>query len=543
MASSNVGQTPDVNTQARETRAPEDLMQTPLPEAGHAVPQDQSPDLPEEAALDAPSSTSSSRRRVLALGAALAGTLLVPRKTAAQRVVRPQAFRPRAAPATGDSLLRLVRRVTNGVTPEELATARSMGFNRYLEYQLNYQAIDDSAVDAFVQANYPVVGQGVDTLYSQDRALVQNQFMDATVYRAAFSRRQLYERMVNFWTDHFNILYEKVNYLMVVDQREVIRANALGSFPEMLRASAHSPAMLEYLDNTRSRRNNVNQNYAREIMELHTLGVDGGYTQTDVEEVTRALTGWTLQGRGTFRFDPNGHDFGEKTVLGTTIPAMPTSAGAAGIQDGEQVLDMLLAHPSTARFISYKMIRWLLRYDPPEELVDTVAATFTRTNGDIKSMIRDIVRPANLLAAPMKYRQPYQLVLASLRATQPRLTTVAAFRGQLNTLGQPLYNWADPDGWPDRIDWWGGMILQRWNYATYIATRTAAELNVDVAPLMTVNTADGIAEAINQRVYGGSMSSALKQDITAYLARVAITQNRVREALALAMSSNEFQWF
>ena len=113
----------------------------------------------------------------------------------------------------------------------------------------------------------------------------------------------------------------------------------------MLRASAHSPAMLEYLDNTRSRRNNVNQNYAREIMELHTLGVDGGYTQTDVEEVTRCLTGWTIQGRGEFRFDPTGHDFTAKTVLGNAIPAMPQTAGAAGIQDGETVLDILVASP------------------------------------------------------------------------------------------------------------------------------------------------------------------------------------------------------
>jgi uncharacterized protein (DUF1800 family) len=311
----------------------------------------------------------------------------------------------------------------------------------------------------------------------------------------------------------------------------------------MLRASAHSPAMLEYLDNTRSRRGNVNQNYAREIMELHTLGVDGGYDQTDVEEVTRALTGWTLQGRGEFRFDPTGHDFGEKIILGTTIPAMPANSGALGIQDGEKVLDMLLAHPSTAQYVSYKMIRWLLRYDPPQEMVDTVAATFTRTNGDIKSMIRDIMRPANLIAAPSKYRPPYQLMLASLRATQPRLTTVAAFRGQLNTLGQPLFMWEDPDGYPDRVDWWSGLILQRWNWASYLSTRNAAEMAVDVAPLMVVNTADGIAEAINQRVFAGSMSAALKQDVTSYLARVAITQTRVREALSLALSSNEFQWY
>jgi uncharacterized protein (DUF1800 family) len=518
-------------------------MDNPQQETVSDVQLDKAAPATEEPAQAEPSAPSSSRRRMLAMGAALATSMLVPRQSAAQRVVRPSTLKPRMAPATGDSLLRLVRRVTNGVTPEELTTARSMGYNRYLESQLNYEAIDDSAVDAFVQANYPQVHQEGTTLYTQDRALLFNIFQEATVYRAAFSKRQLYERMVNFWADHFNILYEKVNYLLVIDNREVIRANALGNFGDMLRASAHSPAMLEYLDNTRSRVGNVNQNYAREIMELHTLGVDGGYTQTDVEEVTRAFTGWTLQGRGVFRFDPTGHDFGAKTILGTTLPATAPSTGAAGISDGERVLDMLLAHPSTAQYVSYKMIRWLLRYDPPAELVDTVAATFTRTSGDIKSMIRDIVKPANLLAAPAKYRQPYHFMLAALRATQPRVTSVAALRGQLNQLGQPLYGWSDPDGYPDNVEWWSGTILQRWNFANYLGARNAAELGVDVAPLMAVSTPDAITEAINQRVFAGAMSSALKQDVTAYLARVAITQTRVREALALALSSSEFQWY
>jgi uncharacterized protein (DUF1800 family) len=515
-------------------------MEKPLQEA---APEIQPTPAVEEPAQPSTPPPSSSRRRMIAMGAALAGALFAPQDAAGQRVIRPTTFKPRVAPATGDSLLRLVRRITNGVTPDELNTARSMGFNRYLEFQLNYTAIDDSAVEAFVQANYPQVLQEGTQLYTQDRALVESIFTEATIYRGAFSRRQLYERMVNFWSDHFNIYYDKVGYLMVLDNREVIRAHALGNFGDMLRASAHSPAMLEYLDNTRSRTNNVNQNYAREIMELHTLGVDGGYTQTDVEEVTRAFTGWTLQGRGQFRFDPTGHDFGSKTILGTTLPVLPASAGAAGVQDGERVIDMLLAHPSTARFISYKMIRWLLRYDPPAELVDTVAATFTRTNGDIPSMIRDIVKPANLLAAPAKYRQPYQFMLATLRATQPRVTSVAALRGQLTALGQPLFDWTDPDGYPDNVEWWSGGILQRWNFASYLGARNAEQLAVDVAPLMVVSTPDAIAEAINHRVFAGSMSSALKEDVRAYLARVAISQTRVREALALALSASEFQWF
>jgi uncharacterized protein (DUF1800 family) len=302
--------------------------------------------------------------------------------------------------------------------------------------------------------------------------------------------------------------------------------------------------MLEYLDNTRSRGTNVNQNYARELMELHTLGVDGGYTQTDVEEVSRCLTGWTLGGRGNFRFDPTGHDFTAKTVLGQSIPAMPPSSGAAGIQDGETVLEILLAHPSTARFISYKMIRWLLRYDPPADLVEYVAGVFTETEGDIPSMVRAIITPANLLATPAKYRQPYQLVLAQLRATQPAVTTVNVLRGQLATLGQAIFQWEDPDGWPDNVDWWAGMILQRWNFASYLTTRNVETFRVDVTPLMQTLTADAIADAINWRVFGGAASPELRERLRGYLATGGtINDARVREALALAMSSNEFQWY
>jgi len=502
-------------------------------------------------AREEPAAPVSTRRQMLRLGAAVAAAALVtPRASSAQRFVRPHTTRPTAPPATGDALLRLVRRITNGVTEEEYNRAKSMGFKAYLEYHLKPSSINDAQVESYIATTYPNLALDGTGLYQLDQTALGNQLAEATMYRAAFSKRQLYERMVHFWTDHFTIYYPKVNYLKLLDDRTVIRPNALGRFHDLLRASAHSPAMLEYLDNTRSRVGNVNQNYAREIMELHSLGVDGGYTQTDVEEVTRCLTGWSIAGRGTFAFVPGNHDFGAKTVLGTTIPAMPTSAGAAGIQDGETVLGILLAHPSTARFISSKMIRWLLRYDPPPALVDKVAATFTRTGGDIPSMIRDILTPANLLGdaaagrpAPAKYRQPYQLVLAALRATQPTVTSLSTISGQMGTLGQALFRWEDPDGWPDNADWWAGLILQRWNFATSLTNLASGAVRVDVAPLMQVNTPDAITAAINKRAFGGGMPATLKQEVTSYLAAAPITTARVRETFALVLSSNEFQWF
>jgi uncharacterized protein (DUF1800 family) len=522
-------------------------MSSSLEKARSATPEEEPSPPNSEELRDTPQNENrSTRRQLFTLGAALAAATLVPgRKAEAQRIVRPRTTRPKAPEATGDSLMRLVRRATFGVTEEEYARAKSMGFKRYLEYQLKPSSIDDSACDAVIGTRFPSLALDGTGLYQQDQNALWNQLQEATLYRAAFSKRQLYERMVHFWTDHFCIWYPKVNYLKLLDDRNVIRRHALGKFPDLLRASAHSPAMLEYLDNTRSRGRNVNQNYARELMELHTLGVDGGYTQTDVEEVTRCLTGWTIQGRGEFRFDPSGHDFTAKTVLGQSIPAMATSAGAAAQQDGETVLDILIAHPSTAKFIAKKMIRWLLQYDPPQTLIDTVAATYARTAGDIPSMIRDILTPANLIAAPFKYRQPYQLVAAALRAAQPStVITLSAISGnQMRVLGQTLFNWEDPDGFPDYVDWWAGTILLRWNFCGFLTGLSSGNVVVDVAPLMTVNTPDGIADAIGRRAFAGQMPAQLRQQVVAHLSAAAITTARVREAFALALSSNHYQWY
>lgn len=486
-----------------------------------------------------------SRRELFGIGAAMAATALltVPTSAQAQRIARPYTRRPKAPAASGDLLLRLVRRLNNGVTEEEITRARSLGFRRYLEYQLAWESIPDSAVQDNVAAKYPNLALTGTGLYQLVQNQLLNQLSEANLYRAAFSKRQLYERMVEFWRDHFTIYYPKVNYLMVVDDREVVRKNALGNFSDMLRASAHSPAMLEYLDNTRSRGTNVNQNYARELMELHTLGVDGGYTQEDVVEVTRCLTGWTLAGRGDFAFDPAGHDFGAKTVLGTTIPAMNRAEGANGIKDGETVLDLLLAHPSTARFISKKMLQWLLQYDPSSQMVTDVAAVFTRTKGDIKSVIRAIVTPANLMAAPAKYKRPYQMLLSALRSTGATVTNAATFRDQLRILGQPLYLWEDPDGYPDNVDWWAGGILQRWNFASTLTALSTGANIVDITPFMTTNTPDGITSAIDRAAFGGAMPANLRQHMVSYLSAAPITTTRAREALALALSSSSFQWY
>jgi uncharacterized protein (DUF1800 family) len=421
--------------------------------------------------------------------------------------------------------------------------ARKLGFNGYLNYQLNWSKIDDGAVQTYLGTNYPYASQDSSQLYPLDAGQVETQFVQATLYRGAFSKRQLYERMGEFFSDHFNIEYATVQYMKVPDERDVPRKHALGKFPDMVRASAHSPAMLEYLDNTRNRRNNINENYARELMELHTVGVDGGYTQADVRELSRCLTGWTITSRGVaFSFNPSLHDWDQKVVMGQVVPSQPTNSGQLGQRDGDMMIDYLVAHPNTARYLSKKMLRWLLRYDPTDEQLQAVASVYSSTQGDIPSMIRAILTPENLLAAPAKYRRPYTYVLACMRATNPGILRLQNVTGTwLRNVGQSLFAWGPPDGYPDTAEYWSGGALPRWNFAQYLATNTA-DVPVDINKFMTTPTPTGLVDSINTALFAGEMPDTLRTQLIGYAQGATLTATRARETLALAMSSSTFQW-
>jgi uncharacterized protein (DUF1800 family) len=496
------------------------------------------------------------RRALLALGAAATAAALLPDTAAAQSARR----RP-APPKTGDfnsivpdevpvapvewtsDTTRLLRRITMGTTDVEVAAGKRYGFRGYLERQLQFQYVDDSAADAFVAAKYPLLALPADQLFAQNSGTIQNQLAQATLYRAAFSTRQLYERMVEFWSDHFNISFTKVGYLKAVDDRDVIRKHALGNFRDLLFASAKSAAMMSYLDQNQSRAGAPNQNYAREIMELHTLGVDGGYSQNDVAELSRVFTGWTIAGRGDFSFNPAIHDWKTKTVLGVTIPAGSAALGAAGIQEGEQMINVLLDHPSTAAFIATKMLRWFLTYDPTQAQIDAVAAEYKRTQGDIKAMIRATLNSAWLRTAPMKLKRPFHYVASALRAAHPTVTGVSGMNGQLNNVGQPLFVWETPDGYPDKVEYWAGNILPRWTFGNTLAAQSSGEIIIDIALFQKGNTADATVATIDSRLFGGEMDAALRASLTAYLKAGTYSAARVRETLALALSANSFQWY
>ena len=502
-----------------------------------------------------------SRRRFFALGAsavaAMAGTAAVEAqsRTTGKTLAKPLPTNTKPDPSTDwkDPVLRLVRRLTMGLEPNEVARARQLGYAGYLEYQLNHDAIDDSAVDAFVTANYPMVSQTSAVLKTADGGEAYNQLADAALYRAAFSKKQLKERMVEFWTDHFNILWDKVGYLKVTDDRDVIRANALGKFPDMLRASAQSAAMLGYLDQNSSRKPTPNQNYAREIMELHTLGVDGGYSQDDVAQLSRILTGWSYDGNGIFAFQKSFHDFTAKTFLNTAFPAMTAAASSAQMKsEGDAAINLLVNHPATAKYIAFKMTRWLLSHTPPQDVVDATAATYLATGGDIKAMIRTILTGKNLMAAPAKYKRPFQLMVSSLRGLNAEVANIRSLQQSWldGRLDMTWFYHEQPDGYPDKIVWWSGLAIQRWNWATAISTantpttvktNTIANFGSSATPAQIV--ADNVIVQINNRLFGGEAPASLKSSLATYLKGGTVNDSRVRETLALAMSSHQFQWY
>ncbi len=511
---------------------------------------------------DAPSTTDDelvegaprSRRALFAAGAVALATALMPGRAAAQGSRLPKIKPipktpniPNEVPVApiewASDTIRLLRRITYGVTDADVLAARKYGYRGFMERQLDYTHIDDSATDVFVEARYPLLSQNAAQLFAVNAFTLELQLQQATIYRAAFSNRQLYERMVEFWSDHFNISHVKVGYLKAIDDREVIRRHALGNFRDLLFASAKSGAMMAYLDQNQSRSGSPNQNYAREIMELHTMGVDGGYTQTDVAELSRVLTGWTIAGRGDFSFNPAIHDWGAKTVLGVKIAAGSPSLGAAGIKEGEQMINVLLDHPSTASFIATKMLRWLLSYDPDQVQITAVADAFTKTGGDIKSMIRASLNSAWLRDAPMKLKRPFHLIVSALRTTSPTVTGVSAMNNQLSLTGQQLFEWETPDGYPDKVEYWAGNLMTRWNFANSYAALSAGEVIVDAASFMKGNTAATTVAAINTRLFGGEIDPALSTSLGNYLKAGTYNVARVRETLALAMSANSFQWY
>jgi uncharacterized protein (DUF1800 family) len=335
----------------------------------------------------------------------------------------------------------------------------------------------------------------------QPPMFVNQELIDSRMYRALYSNRQLEEVLVDFWLNHFNVFNAKgpARMLLTSYERDAIRPYVMGKFRDMLMATARHPAMLYYLDNWQSqapredippgvpnaRRPGLNENYGRELMELHTLGVDGGYTQADVIAVARAFTGWTIYDPNRiaeFQFNPAFHDRKEKVVLGHTIPA------GGGEQDGIQVIDILARHPSTARFISKKLAMRFVADNPPASLVDRMASTFTATGGDLRAVVETMLTSREFLsegAWQAKLKSPLEMVLSSVRALGGDVTDPTALAQRIADLGQPLYGKAEPTGYSTTSDAWSNSagFLGRINFAGALTAGQVEGVKVDLTSI------------------------------------------------------------
>ncbi len=449
---------------------------------------------------------------------------------------------------TVNRVQRLLNRAGYGPRPGDLARVSEMGFEAYLEEQLNPEGIEDTAADLIVR-NLNYYHQDIDQIIGRDDIRdVAVELVTATIGRAVYSKRQLYEAMVEFWSDHFNIYIRKNAFMLplkLVDDRDTIRPNALGSFRDLLFASAQSPAMLVYLDNVRNLKGDPNENYARELMELHTLGVDAGYTQQDVQELARALTGWGSAPRGRrqggFVFNTNQHDTGSKQILDLTLPA------GQGEEDVYQVLDMLAAHQATANFIAYKLVRRFVADEPPTTLVDRVAQTFLDTDGDVKSMLRVIFLSDEFATAPPKLKRPYSYVVSALRALNVDISNYGVFRFQLETMGQLPFNWAAPNGYPDVSAAWMSNLLPRWNFALALLNSNFPGATVPLDTLLEAGQVDETTDALNLfagLIYAAPLETADQTLFNDYIgsSQSRETDLRLRESIALMLASPPFQW-
>jgi len=388
------------------------------------------------------------------------------------------------------------------LTPEELRSLRATTpEQRLAAFEAFPVEKQDDLLVAFpqrFQGLFPVAPPELRRrlqLVTGPQQMVTRDLMEGKLLRAIYSSHQLEEVLTDFWYNHFNVFIDKGadRYLVTAYERDVIRPRVLGKFRDLLEATAKSPAMLFYLDNWESvgppkgkpgarPRRGLNENYGRELLELHTLGVDGGYTQKDVTEVARCFTGWSInrpQLGGGFRFNENAHDAGEKTVLGEKIHA-------GGIEDGERVLDLLARYPPTARFISRKLAMRFVADDPPASLVDRMAETFRKTDGDLRAVMKTMIESKEFWsvgAFHTKMKSPLELVASAVRAGNGDVDYARSLADQVAQMGEPLYRKLEPTGYSNSGKEWlnSAGLVTRMNFALNLADNKVPGVKVESA--------------------------------------------------------------
>jgi uncharacterized protein (DUF1800 family) len=468
---------------------------------------------------------------------------------------------------------------TASLSARELLAGYELPREARREIQQKRAELDDASEEDMRRARRELIEKYGSQMEGAPRQ-VTAELQEAKVLRAVYSERQLDEVLVDFWLNHFNVYAQKgpLKFLIGEYEHDVIRPHAWGRFEDLLLATAESPAMLFYLDNwmssdpdakpfeprrggfgrrfpmwpagddtmrlrpageqNPSRRRGLNENYAREIMELHTLGVDGGYTQKDVTEVARCFTGWTIEGLRQqdprFRFEPRFHDNGTKIVLGQTIKG-------SGQDEGRKVVHMLATHPATARFVSTKLARRFVSDDPPAALVARAAETFRKTDGNIREVVRTIVTSPEFLAPQArtaKVKTPLEFVVSAVRASGATVVDATALARRIGEMGMPLYMQQPPTGYKDTADAWVSTsgLLARLNFALDLAENRVSGVLVNPATLVpTAGPADALSASLAARFVPQGLSDQTRKTLAA---EAELTPSRVA---GLVLGSPEFQ--
>lgn len=493
-------------------------------------------------------------------------------------------------------IVHLLQRATYGPRPEDIVAALAIGPEAWLDSQLRPDEIDDSALairlepldaatlslaelyEAYPNPRQTRAAMGdVDSLERRRRTREMRQagfesprrigaeLAAARLQRAVYSERQLEAVMTDFWFNRFNVYWGKgMNRWLVPDyEREAIRPHVFGRFEDLLLATARHPAMLFYLDNWRSvapdslrplnggrgshdlpEGAGFNENYARELLELHTLGVDGGYTQADVVAAARALTGWSIALEGEvpeFRFRHALHDVGEKRFLGNVLPA------GRGIEDGEDVIEILARHPSTARHVARDLSEAFVADDPSPALVDRLARVFLETRGDLREVTRALFTAPEFYAAAVrgvKVKSPFELVASALRLTEAEVSAYNGTSQYLRSAGEDPYGAREPIGYPEAAEAWidGGAMLQRMNLALALANGETRGVKVDVDSLARESGSGDMVAVLAERLLPGGGSERVAGLVRTDLAGDAGESSSPAErALGLILGSPEFQ--
>jgi len=415
-----------------------------------------------------------------------------------------------------------VASLTTGPIRDRVATLESLPAAQRSQVLFSLSRKDANQLSPWI----PIGQQHAIDYYLRPQQVTQLDLLGSKVLRAVYSNRQLEDVLTDFWFNHFNIWIQKGQDrdLIASYERDAIRPHVLGKFHDLLLATAESPAMLFYLDNWQSvdpkvNKRGLNENYGREIMELHTLGVNGGYTQKDVTEVARCFTGWTIfqpLRQAQFVYNDRLHDHGEKVVLGRTIKA------GGGMSDGLEVLDLLARSPATAHHITYELAQRFVADDPPEALVDRMARKFLSSDGDLRQVMETMVSSPEFFEPQYfdnKVKSPLELVVSSVRALGADVSNPTRLTQLVAAMGQPLYGKEPPTGYANTGDQWvsSSGLIARMNFALQMAANQVPGVQVDLSPF-----ADGEARpaAVEQTLYADLLGRPAAPGTQATIARV-----------------------